>query len=287
MQTWMRSTTELGPPNDVQPIFVASHPRSGTHLLIDLLRKQFDQCASWKWPTERNDRLYCNIDELNGPETILSERKAHRVLGRVPHPIIKTHSFPDFQKSSFEDHDLHIDDAWISWLRNRGRFLYIVRDGREVMRSYHDFRKGFDQTTPQRIGSFMRQARHGMSRPTLWVNHIEAWRDADDVLIVRFEELIDTPRCVLREIAAHVELERPRFEKPILPKRFDNVWESRVARLFRIRPESTSILGHKGSSWKDRFTYEDATFFELEAGIMMRELGYESSSSWVQKVEDG
>ena len=48
-----------------QPVIVASHPRSGTHLLMDTLRRQFKACRSWKWPGERLDRLYCSVDELN------------------------------------------------------------------------------------------------------------------------------------------------------------------------------------------------------------------------------
>jgi len=77
---------------DVRPIIVASHPRSGTHLLIDTLRRQFAKCRSWKWPGERLDRLYCNIDELNGTRELLHEKKAVDILRRVERPIVKTHS---------------------------------------------------------------------------------------------------------------------------------------------------------------------------------------------------
>lgn len=49
-----------------KPIVIASHRRSGTHLLIDLFRRQFRECRSWKLPGERNDRLYVNLDMVFG-----------------------------------------------------------------------------------------------------------------------------------------------------------------------------------------------------------------------------
>src|SRR4051794_27731921 len=54
---WAELARELARP-ERRPVVVASHPRSGTHLLIDLLRRQFPACASWKYPLERMDRLY-------------------------------------------------------------------------------------------------------------------------------------------------------------------------------------------------------------------------------------
>ena len=47
-----------------KPIIVFSHRRSGTHLLIDLLRKQFKECQSWKYPGEPIDCLYLTMESL-------------------------------------------------------------------------------------------------------------------------------------------------------------------------------------------------------------------------------
>ena len=33
-----------------RPVVVASHPRSGTHLMIDVIRRHFKPCRGWKWP---------------------------------------------------------------------------------------------------------------------------------------------------------------------------------------------------------------------------------------------
>ncbi len=59
-----------------RPIEVASHMRSGTHLMIDLLRRQFADCGSWKWPGERNDMLYLPLDALTQPTAAWNESRA-------------------------------------------------------------------------------------------------------------------------------------------------------------------------------------------------------------------
>jgi len=44
------------------PILVISHPRSGTHLTIDFLRRQFEECQSYKYPFESQSHLYLPIE---------------------------------------------------------------------------------------------------------------------------------------------------------------------------------------------------------------------------------
>lgn len=60
-----------------KPIIVASHPRSGTHLTMDLLRKQFPACVTYKLPTQPLDRLYLALEALSAsPKQSISEAKA-------------------------------------------------------------------------------------------------------------------------------------------------------------------------------------------------------------------
>ena len=74
-----------------KPIVIASHPRSGTHLTIDLLRKQFAECKSWKMPGELLDRLYFALESFAPKFNPLSESAALNILQRATRPIIKTH----------------------------------------------------------------------------------------------------------------------------------------------------------------------------------------------------
>src|SRR4051794_28399866 len=56
----------------VRPIVVVSHPRSGTHLMMDALRLNFRECRAWKRPGEPLERLYLNLDSLTCAESLLS-----------------------------------------------------------------------------------------------------------------------------------------------------------------------------------------------------------------------
>ena len=49
------------------PVVVASHRRSGTHLMIDVIRRHFQPCRGWKWPGEPFDRLFVDVDWLGLP----------------------------------------------------------------------------------------------------------------------------------------------------------------------------------------------------------------------------
>ena len=70
------------------PIVVASHPRSGTHLVIDLLRRQFSDVGGHKWPLEPNDYLYVNLERFRGRDRKLSPEKAKTILNRAKRPVI-------------------------------------------------------------------------------------------------------------------------------------------------------------------------------------------------------
>lgn len=78
-----------------KPILVASHPRSGTHLALDLLRKQFPVCASYKLPGQTLDRLYLALEALSAPANqSISESTALKILSKSSRPLTKTHSDP-------------------------------------------------------------------------------------------------------------------------------------------------------------------------------------------------
>jgi hypothetical protein len=65
----------LGP-----PLVVATHMRSGTHLTMDFVRRQFLSFRSWKWPVEANDMLYLALDVLSVLEANWGEARARRIL---------------------------------------------------------------------------------------------------------------------------------------------------------------------------------------------------------------
>lgn len=267
-------------PPDAQPIIVASHPRSGTHLLIDTLRRQFAACRSWKWWGERLDRLYCNIDELPG-DGLLNAATAERILQRTERPIVKTHAWPGYQEAFLDTHAGNLDDRWARWLEARGTPLYVYRDGRDVLCSYQLFRQGFDPSAHCPIGTFLRQEEQGTNRVRRWAEHVRAWRDRPGVHAVSFERILASPEGVLRQLGDLLGAS-PEYRQPLLPEPFGSVWASRWARLFQTRPESSAIINPGSKDWDDCFTPADRAFFHEEAGDLLIELGYVSSDDWVE-----
>ena len=59
-----------------RPILIASHPRSGTHLTIDFLRRQFSPCSSWKHWGESLDNLYLPLEAITAQQKGISIEKA-------------------------------------------------------------------------------------------------------------------------------------------------------------------------------------------------------------------
>jgi len=77
---------------NVTPVVIHSHPRSGTHLLIDTMRRQFLGCDLWKWPYEPLNRVYLSLESLFESSGVTTdEEKALSILSRGKNPIIKTH----------------------------------------------------------------------------------------------------------------------------------------------------------------------------------------------------
>lgn len=122
-------------------IVVASHPRSGTHLTIDLLRKQFDICAAKKRLGAPLDRLYLALEALTAPNQPLSEKTAIEILQKTSRPLIKTHADVNLSHltSDFSN--------WQRWLQSKGDYIYVFRDGRDVICSLHLFMQSYDPTT--------------------------------------------------------------------------------------------------------------------------------------------
>lgn len=255
-----------------KPVVVASHPRSGTHLTIDLLRKQFPACATHKLPAQPLDRLYFALEALSAPShQSITEAKALKILKKAQRPLVKTHADPSFGHLNGQF------SQWQSWLNQDATILYIFRDGRATMCSFHLFMQSYDPSARCSLSEFMRQTIDGQSRVKRWVNHVEQWLAHPNVHPVQFEDIIcrtaetiDKLACVLGVEAKHVE--------PLLPQSIRSLWHGRWVRLTSIAPESTAIIGYyrgqKSAKWKTAFSSSDHVFFESEAGNLLRRLGY-------------
>lgn len=275
-----KSTESLLP--GIRPIIVAAHPRSGTHLLIDLLRRQFRESASWKYWGERNDRLYLTLDTAITGKPSRDLSKAVSVLKRVPRPVIKTHYLPGFDRGFFADQSTVVDGPWREII-DRSQIIYVYRDGRDVLRSLHAFMASFDKAVRVSFPEFLRQEHAGQNRVIRWAKHVTEWRHQPDVFFVSYEAIIADTSCVLRDLAAFLQME-PLYDKPLLPPRMRGVWHSRWNRAFRMKPESTAIVArgrfHWGTEgrWQQTYTPEELEYFCTQAGATLQGLGYPLSA---------
>lgn len=263
------------------PILVASHERSGTHLFMDLLRRQFPACRGRVGRfVNPHDSLYFSIDRLNADHHRPGRPvECDRVLAAIKRPCLKTHNTPGMERTAPEHKD------YINALLNRASWCYCYRDGRNVLCSLQRFRQSFDSGASGSIGPFLREDHgDGRSRVRAWADHVRAWLAVERVTPVRFEDVVKNTRALLDRVGGVLGLE-PEWTEPLLPAPTKTRLEHWCSRLTG-RDESTNISGRgKGLEpvkWREAFTPEDRRFFEEQSQGLLVELGYEQSSDWVQ-----
>lgn len=263
------------------PIVVASFPRSGTHLAIDLLRRHVQECRTWKHFGAGSHHLYLPLEGLLTKRHVHPEDAVLRRIRRPKRPIIKTHSLPSFEPW------LEQFGPWIDWIRSQGRFVYVYRDGRSTLCSLYTGRRGmFPESRNMSISEFLRLERDGMSLPQRWAYHVDQWLGVEGVVAVRFRQMIEQPRQVIQRLAEAFDL-TPRCVEPLLPKLIRSRWHGRWVRLTSRRPQSTALVSGRyrqvqSSNWADVFSHEDRLFFHREAGQMLIRLGMEVTDEWVK-----
>jgi hypothetical protein len=265
-----------------RPIVVVSHPRSGTHLTIDSLRRHFPACNAWKLPGERLDRVYVSIDAVLSGE--LRESTAATTILRVARPIFKSHAFPGFLRSVDQRQLDRSDPWWLALARSKSDFVYSVRDGRAVMCSYHLYMKGVTPAAHCPLATFLRQPTDGRTRIAVWAEHVRGWLDTPKVIVIRFEDLARDPEATILGLGRSLGVE-PRLVSPLLPEVRKPTLHARVEGRLRMRPDSTAVAGrpqgHALERWQDAFTEADRELFHKEAGDLLLRLGYERSDQWV------
>lgn len=261
-----------------RPLVVVSHPRSGTHLTIDFLRNQFPGCGGWKLPLEANNYVYLSLDGIAEPQPLLDKRYAIKVLSRARIPIIKTHSIsPQFDDVGFfGEANKFIPPEIAEALREFGRFLYVVRDCRKVMTSFHHWMSGFnDQVRAASFYEFLKQEpRPGANRMQQWQDHVCNWQGCPAMMLVRFEDLISKYQEVASQISSFTGI--PFKANLQLPGK-TSALGSRVNRLISWRPGSTAILGQnkgKPGNWDKLLTPDQSRNLLLGVAGTMDQFGY-------------
>ena len=270
------------------PIVVATHQRSGTHLVIDFLRKQFKECRGWKWPGEGLSWQFLRMDRLGNPRHPNMPSKALRILRRAPRTVLKTHYAMGFRHWLDTYSKMPQIKPFCDVFAGTTRVIYVYRDGRSMICSWHLFQQRNEVSARVPISDFIRQidTQFGVSRVKAWAMHVDAWLDEPDTVVLAHEEVLKDPRGTITKLGSELGL-TPLFKEPLLPKPWKSRTKRRLSRLFAFRTEGTTHMGRfKGQvpvKWKTGFTREDRAFFHEEAGDLLIRLGYEDSADWIDR----
>lgn len=246
--------------NGGKAVVVASHPRSGTHLVIDLLRRQFPSCEPPRdqWSFGRDP--YWNLDELFSSPAPEIDREIER-LAYVARPLLKTHRRPDFFAScQYTNPVVPEREALAGAVMTNAAMIFVYRNVVDVMMSL------YAMVDPQRtvpFDRFIREVRGPLSRVGWWARHLAEWRKAERTLLVSYEGLLRDPARELERLAAFLG-EMPSGRSPILPGRPSSNLVERFKRLLRIRRESTALGSHTVRSDKPVLSESDRAFIREE-----------------------
>lgn len=266
-------------PDDVKPVVVASHRRSGTHLMLDLLRRQFSDCRPpFRFGVNPHRYLYFELDRLKtSHRSPAPVQECLDVLATMRRPPIKTHALPGFAGFSGE-----VQPICVSLIR-QGVVIYCARDVRAVLASYRSYHSLDNPLARVQLGEFIRQEVDGKPRPKIWADHVIAWLDAcPQATVVRYEDVVQDPDAIVEKLS-HVLGVQSENIQPILPPRLRHRSMFWLSRLIGI-PQSTNIIGRNGCvkhvDWRTGYTDADLAFLDEHAGDAMRRLGYLQGDEW-------
>ena len=264
-------------------VVVASHRRSGTHLMLDSLRSNVRDVHGRFMTLER-------IEPSHEKHLPIAEfdRRLRSQRGVV---LVKTHALPSAGAWQAPG-----ADEYASELLATAPTIYVHRDGRDVLVSLYRFVQSYSaQVAEQSFAGFLR-ANHtgldaaGISRPAYWQRHVLAWLDRGPTVTASYEALQGEFEASLRSIADRLDLRlRPVLSQVRLEPRGRRVPVlHRIQRALGLRPVgSTAIRPRAGrvGGWREMFDDADLAWFETEASEAMRRLGY--SDSGVQSSAEG
>ncbi|MFX0133292.1 MAG: sulfotransferase domain-containing protein [Candidatus Hodarchaeota archaeon] len=259
-------------------IVIVSHRRSGTHWIIDSIRKNSNDVSQNYFNLDQmleSSNKYISPDEFI---TLLNEYKKNKLK-----PILKTHMTANFSPFTSKK-SLKI----INEIIDNSKIIYVYRDGRDVMVSFWYYMKKFTKNLPD-FSDFIIMNNDSdptysnLNRIEYWKEHIVGWFELTykyrNICLVSYEELYYTYQKTMKHIFNFLELQKlyPKFkEVKLQDKNVGYYFKKLMAKIIPINMESTSIHPRKGivGDHKNHFTKKDLDLFYKIAGDFMKKLGY-------------
>ena len=255
--------------NDAPPIFGNSKPKSGSHLLIQVLAG-LCEVAPYRYVEAEPIRTITKEGRRKTQDEVIGE------LDNVPGGVIGW----GYVDASPEN---------VAFLCQPGRVNYFIyRDPRDLLVSQvffatdmyedhgmHDFYKSLPD-----LEARLKVAITGIDRDGLYMVSVKQryegvfqWLEQKHVMCIRFEDLIENRAATLNAMLD--EVEKTGYQIPT-PR------EKALSILIEaIQPsKSHTFRSGKTGGWKGYFTEEHKKLFKDMSGDLLVRLGYEKSNNW-------
>ncbi len=255
--------------NDAPPIFGNSKPKSGSHLLLQILGG-FTKIMPYR---------YVDADPIRTIKQEGGRRTADEILAdlcAVPQGVISW----GYLEATKEN---------VSYLTEAGRVNYFIyRDPRDMlvsqvffatdmheehgMHAYYNSLPDFDARLNVAITGIDRDGLKMVSVKQRYEGVFQ-WLEQKHVMCIRFEELINNRDAMLNAMLD--EVEKTGYKIPT-PRE-----KSLSVLVDAIQPrQSHTFRSGKTGGWKEHFTEEHKKLFKGVAGDLLVRLGYEKSNDW-------
>jgi hypothetical protein len=166
--------------------------------------------------------------------------------------------------------DLRSEDK-VYFIKTHGRYephmatdkvIYLIRDGREAIESYHKYLQQFSNVARTRY-----EIISGQKFVSSWAGHVEDWMQEKKapLLLVRFEDLIDIPVKIMEDVAKFLEFSMNQVIMPTFEE------------LQKKNPEF--FRSGKKESWRNKWSIDELFFFWYKNGKVMLEFGYDDETN--------
>ena len=255
--------------NDVPPVFGNSKPKSGSHLLLQIL-SGFTKIMPYRYVDAEPIRTIEEKGRRKTKEEILHELK------RVPNGVIGW-GYVDATKEN------------ASFLTEVGRVNYFIyRDPRDMLVSQVFFATGMHaghgmhdhyNSLPD-FDARLNVAITGINQDGLYMASVKQryegvfqWLDQKNVMCIRFEDLINNRDVTLNAMLN--EVEKTGYQIPTLREKALSV----LVDVIRPKKSHTFRSGKTGG-WRKYFTVEHKKLFKDVAGDLLVKLSYEKNNDW-------
>lgn len=230
-------------------VFVVSYPRSGNSWIRFLIANLL---------APKKAVLFSDVERLV-PDIHRSQELIETLR---PKRFIKSH-FPIFDQYP--------------------RFIYIYRDGRDALASFYHYDKAYNRFAGE-FSDYLRQnlpARFGSWSDHVNGAHQEAEKRPDDVLLIKYEDLLEYPHEQTSRIAAFCRIKANDriITKAVSASDFNNLKQIESKNGTEIglsQSDADSVYFRSGRSgaWRHIFSNSDLEAFHAEAGETRKRLGY-------------